>query len=215
MQNLPNRGPSSVISSRRPRFTLLVTISACMLFAFVMSACGGNVLPNTNTTSVAHASSALAPTGYPVKVFFSKFPVSVETDFSAVYSVDRVSPTIALGTFALQLLIAGPTPAEQQAGYFTELNTLLSGPSQCSTPAPVGGPDFTLMLDKKGTTTETGTATVKFCRSVTSPGIGADARVTAEINATLKQFPRIKKVVILTQNGHCFGDLSGKDLCLK
>jgi len=56
---------------------------------------------------------------------------------------------------------------------------------------------------------------VKFCRSTNSPGIGADARVTAEINATLKQFPGIKKVVILTEDGHCFGDLSGKDFCLK
>ena len=62
---------------------------------------------------------------------------------------------------------------------------------------------------------QTGTATVKFCRVTASPGIGADARVIAEINATLKQFPNIKQVVILTQDGHCFGDGSGKDLCLK
>jgi len=139
----------------------------------------------------------------------------VSTDNSAVYPVDRISPTIAVGTFALQLLIAGPTLSEQQAGYFTELNTLLSGPSSCSGNLPVGGPDFTLTLDKKGTVTETGTATVKFCRSINSPGIGADERVTAEINATLKQFPRIKKVVILTRDGHCFNNSIGNDYCLK
>jgi len=149
-----------------------------------------------------------------VKVFFSQWPESVGTDFSAVYPVDRISPTIAVGTFSLQLLIAGPTLSEQQAGYFTELNTMLSGPSNCSAPRPVGGPDFTLTLDKKGTVTESGTATVKFCRSLASPGIGADARVKAEISATLKQFPNIKKVVILTMDGHCFADESGKDLCL-
>jgi len=55
---------------------------------------------------------------------------------------------------------------------------------------------------------------LKFCRQLTSPGIGADARVAAEITATLKQFPRIKEVVILTKDGHCFGDESGKDFCL-
>jgi len=55
---------------------------------------------------------------------------------------------------------------------------------------------------------------MKFCRQLTSPGIGADARVRAEITATLKQFPRIKEVVILTKDGHCFGDESGKDFCL-
>jgi len=67
----------------------------------------------------------------------------------------------------------------------------------------------------KGPFPETGTATVKFCRTLSSAGIGADARVSAEINATLKQFANIKKVVILTQNGHCFGDESGKDFCLR
>jgi hypothetical protein len=55
---------------------------------------------------------------------------------------------------------------------------------------------------------------VKFCRSLTSPGIGADARVKAEITATLAQFANIKQVVILTKDGHCFGDESRKDLCL-
>jgi hypothetical protein len=191
-----------------------VFISACILFAFVLSACSGNLPSSASAALIVHASSASTVTGYPVKVFFSKFPESVTTNFSAVYPVGRMSPTIAVGTFAIQLLLAGPTLSEHQAGYFTELTTMLSGPSNCSAPLLVGGPDFTLSLDKRGTVTQTGTATVKFCRSLTSPGIGADARVIAEITATLKQFPRIKQVVILTKDGHCFGDLSGKDLCL-
>jgi hypothetical protein len=194
---------------------ILVVISACMLFAFVVSACSANVLSSASTASIVRASTASTAAGYPVKVFFSKFPESVTTKFSAVYPVERMSPTIAVGTFALQLLLAGPTLSERHAGYFTELNTMLGGPSNCSSPLPVGGPDFTLTLDKKGTVPQTGTATVKFCRSLTSAGIGADARVTAEMNATLKQFANIKNVVILTADGHCFGDLSGKDLCLK
>jgi len=136
-------------------------------------------------------------------------------DPSAVSAVDRTSPTIAVATFSIQLLIAGPTLSEQRAGYFTELNTMLSGPSKCAAPLPVGGPDFTLTLNMKGPFPQPGTATVKFCRTLSSAGIGADARVSAELNATLKQFANIKNVVILTQDGHCFGDESGKDFCLR
>ena len=215
MKGFQDKYLCSTVSSYRLRFKILVVISACMLFAFGMSACNANVLSSASAASIAQASTDSTAAGYPVKVFFSKFPESVTTKFSAVYPVERMSPTIAVGTFALQLLLAGPTLSERQASYFTELNTMLSGPSHCSAPLPVGGPDFTLTLDKKGTVPQTGTATVKFCRSLTSPGIGADARVTAEINATLKQFTNIKNVVILTEDGHCFGDLSGKDLCLK
>ena len=214
MKNLHDNNQHSAVLSHRPRFLILVMISAFSLCAFLLSACSGNLPTSASTTSIVNTSTTLPATSYPVKVFFSRFPESVSADFSTVYPVDRISPTIAVGTFSLQLLIAGPTLSEQQAGYFTELNTMLSGPSNCSAPRPVGGPDFTLTLNKKGTVTEPGTATVKFCRSIISPGIGADARVKAEISATLKQFPNIKKVVILTKDGHCFADESGKDICL-
>nr|BBH93249.1 hypothetical protein KTA_14480 [Thermogemmatispora argillosa] len=159
----------------------------------------------------AGASSAA---GYPITVFFSRYPVSVETNPAAVYPVQRISPTLAVGTFALQMLIAGPTPSERSAGLFSELNTLLSGPSNCAAPLPVGGPDFTLTLNQRGDRPEPGTATVRFCRQLTSPGSGADARVQAEITATLTQFSSIRRVVILTRAGHCFGDESGLDRCL-
>jgi hypothetical protein len=214
MKGLQNTHPWSAISSLRPRFIGLVVVSLLLTFAFVLSGYGGKLLPSANAASITHTSASSNSASYPIKVFFSRSPESLNTNPSAVYPVDRVSPTIAVGTFSLQLLIAGPTLSERNAGYFTELNTLLSGPSNCSAPLPVGGPDFTLTLNKKGSVPETGTATVKFCRTISSPGIGADARVTAEINATLKQFANIKKVVILTKDGHCFGDGSGKDLCL-
>jgi len=193
----------------------------------MLSACsngpiGVNIVATPTATPIPVSPTATASTeivatttDYPVKVFFSKSPASLNTDPSAVFPVDRVSPTLAVGAFSIQLLIAGPTPDEQKAGYFTELNTILSGPSKCSAPLPVGGPDFTLTLDKRGTVTQKGTATLQFCRSITSPGIGSDARVKAEINATLKQFSTITNVVILTQDGDCFGDESGMDNCLK
>lgn len=200
----------------RTRAASLVGICALVAFAFVLSACSGNLIPTANAASDSiKTSTTSSPTSYQVKVFFSKAPDSLQTDNSAVFAVNRTSPTIAVATFSIQLLIAGPTLSEQQAGYFSELNTMLSGPSNCTGALPVGGPDFVITLNKRGPTPQTGTATIKFCRSLFSGGIGADARVQAEITATLKQFSNIKEVVILTKDGHCFGDESGKDLCLR
>jgi hypothetical protein len=143
-------------------------------------------------------------------VYFSRGQASLD-DPTAVFPVQRVSPTPAVATYALEQLIAGPTPAEKGAGYFTELTTVLhrSEPSSC------GDADFRLTLDKRGTRAEPGTATLQFCRPTTSPGIGADARITAEIKRTLIQFATITKVVILNLHGDCFGDLSGLNRCLQ
>lgn len=209
MKALQNSGSHLATLARRSRLTYIVMFSILTLLALVLSSL-------SSTAQAAQQTRASnAATSIPIRVFFSKYPDSVDTNFAAVYPVDRVSPTVAVGTFAIQLLIAGPTISERSQGLFTELNTILSGPSSCSAPIPVGGPDFTLTLNKKGSVTEQGTATLQFCRATNSPGIGADARVTAEINATLKQFSTIKKVVILTKDGHCFGDGSGLDLCLR
>lgn len=206
--------PSS--PAHRTRVACLVVMCALVAFAFVLSACSGNLIPSANAASAnIQTSASSTATSYPIKVFFSKAPDSLQTNSSAVFFVNRTSPTIAVATFSIQLLIAGPTLSEQQAGYFSELNTMLSGPSNCTGSLPVGGPDFAITLNKRGPTPQTGTATIKFCRSILSGGIGADARVQAEITATLKQFSNIKEVVILTKDGHCFGDESGKDLCLR
>lgn len=169
--------------------------------------------PTEGTTPQATATETSVP-DYQIKVYFSRFPDSLQ-DYTAVFSVKRISPTLAVATFSIQLLIAGPTLSERSEGYFSELNSILAGPSTCSGSYPTGGPDFTLTLNKKGSTTEQGTATLRFCRASQSPGIGTDARIQAEITATLTQFSNIKKVVILTSTGHCFGDQSGADVCLK
>lgn len=169
--------------------------------------------PNAGTTPQA-TTTPTTITGYQIKVYFSIFPDSLQ-NYAAVFPVKRVSPTIAVATFAIQLLIAGPTLDERSAGYFSELNSILTGPSTCSAPYPTGGPDFTLALNKRGTIAEQGTATLRFCRATQSPGIGADARIQAEITTTLTQFTNIKRAVILTSTGHCFGDERGTDACLK
>ncbi len=170
--------------------------------------------PGATTTTVLPTTTATSSAGYPIRVYFSKFPDSLN-NFNAVFPVNRVSPTIAVATFAIQLLIAGPTLSERSAGYFSEFNSILKDPSSCSAPHPTGGPDFTLTLNMKGSTPALGTGTLRLCRATSSPGIGADARILAEINATLKQFSNIKNVVVLTQDGHCFADESGQDRCLK
>jgi hypothetical protein len=202
-----------LISSRRSRAGILLAIPLLIVLLFALSACQGSVLA-ASLPSASQSSAVPTQESYPVKVYFSKFPDSL-TRFDAVFPVDRISPTQATATFAIQLLIAGPTLTERSNGYFSELNSLFTGASTCSAPYPTGGPDFKLTLNKKGSVNEPGTATLQFCRATSSSGIGADARVQAEINATLKQFPSIKKVVILDKDGHCFADLSGQDRCLK
>lgn len=200
--------------------TLVLLLAACADpgqtgAASNSSATRAAVVPVTSVTEqdelAGQASGANSATSYLIKVYFSKVGVS---DVGAVFAVNRFSPTLAVATFAMQSLIAGPTLSESAAGYFTELNSLFSGPSTCGGAHP-NYRDFTLSLNKKGPVTGEGTATVQFCRSILSPGEGADGRVLAEIQATLKQFSNIKQVVVLLQNGHCFGDESGQDLCLK
>lgn len=163
--------------------------------------------PTAAPTSPATTATA---TSYPVLVYFSKAPDSYN-DPTAVFPVHRTSPTLGVATYTIQQLIAGPTASEAADGYFTELSTVLqhTGASSC------GGPDFKIMLNMRGATPEAGSATLQFCRQTASPGIGADARIKTEIEKTLTQFANISKVVILLQNGHCFGDESGADLCLR
>ncbi|HEY1391048.1 MAG TPA: hypothetical protein VGF38_21105 [Ktedonobacterales bacterium] len=171
---------------------------------------------NTPPATVAATPTPSGLTGYPVKVYFSRYPDSMAATNppNPVFAVNRVSPTTQVEEFSLQLLIAGPTPEERAQGYFTELNDAFSGSSNCAGALPVDGPDFTLRLNMKGTTPEQGTATLQFCRPMTLAGDLVDGRLQAEIDATLLQFATVKKVVILTDHGDCFG-LRGGSWCLQ
>jgi hypothetical protein len=137
--------------------------------------------------------------GREVQVFFSK-RLESDADFSAVYPVTRISPDASVATAALRASIAGPTPAEASAGYFSEIGGMLVGPSDC-------GADFTIRI-------EDGVATVRFCRQVSSAGIGQDARAQSALKATLLQFPTIREVRLLTREGDCLFDMSGENRCL-
>ena len=113
----------------------------------------------------------------------------------------RTAPDGGVAAAALAELVDGPTTEERAAGYFSELGRSLSGPSACD------GRDFQLSI-------RDGVATVRFCRSMTSAGIGQDARVRAQIEATLTQFSTIRSVRLLGADGHCLFDESGQDRCL-
>jgi spore germination protein GerM len=204
----------------------LLLLVPVVLLALSACAAGGGTGGAGNTSAATPTSGAASPTAQPsaeattaaggttIKVYFSKFPVSTDTDFSAVFPVERISLTTGVATYSIQMLIAGPTQEERSQGYFSELNSMLTGPSTCNGSHPTGGPDFTITLNTKGSTPETNTATLRFCRQTQSSGTGMDARVVAEITATLTQFSNIKKVVLLTSAGHCFADESGADQCL-
>ena len=143
-----------------------------------------------------------AQTGYPVQVYFSRHPES-DSQPAAVFAVKRTSPTLGVATFAIEQLIAGPTPQEQQRGYFTPLVGALHGESVCA------GADILITLDKNRTQVEVGTATLRFCRDAPGFGDTGAAMVRNEIVKTLTQFTNIKKVVIVYKDGSCFDDLIG------
>ena len=160
--------------------------------------------PSTGSTQ---PSAELGARGYPVRVYFSKHPQS-DQNATAVFAVRRISPTLAVAAFTIGQLVVGPTRTETKAGYYSALAGLLHGPSDC------GGPAVRIMLNRRGQTVEPGTATLRFCRRSMSGGIFDDVRVQSEISKTLTQFPSIKRVVILNKFGQCFGDLSGRNICL-
>lgn len=146
------------------------------------------------------SSTVSASGGYPVKVFFT--PI-IAANFDEVVPVDRVSPTLGVGAFAVDQLVVGPTIAERNRGLFSQLHNNINGPSVCT-----GLPNFRLSI-------ASGKATIRFCRAISSAGVGDDARITTEISRTLLQFASIQKVVIITKSGDCFGDMSGQNMCLK
>ncbi len=170
------------------------------------STTGGAATATTAANATATTASGAGP--YAVKVYFSRHPDS-DNDPNQVFAVTRHSPTLMVATYAVQQLIAGPTASERAAGYYTELTTSLSGSSNC------GGADFVITLNHRGPTPQTGTATLKFCRTISLAGDLTGGRISAEIDAILTQFPSTQRVVILTATGSCFNDLRGGNLCLQ
>lgn len=146
---------------------------------------------------VAQSSSQNAARLSKVKVFFPKNPQS-NNNLSYVESVIRTTRSQSLARFAVEQVIAGPTKAERQKGWVSAIQ--LKGNSNCAS-------DFNLSISK-------GVARLQFCRTVVSRGVGDDARAKSSLTATLKQFSNVNSVIILENNGDCFGDMSGENRCL-
>lgn len=183
-------------------------LASCAAAQVVTTAYGGFTLAAAAPASSGGMHRVAHGRGYPVAIYFSRHPISDERP-AAVFPVRRLSPTLGVATFALAQLFAGPTPREARAGYYTPLPSALRGTSTC------GKRDFTIRLNRRGTVVERGTATVRICRRTQLAGILDDARIETEMTTTLRQFPAIRAVVILDVQGHCFGDLSGRDVCLR
>lgn len=138
------------------------------------------------------------PKAYLVKVYFSKHPDS-DNDPSAVFAVTCTSSDLGVAKSSITELLKGPTASEQASSYFTTAR-LRDSASNC------GGADFTIAI-------KDGTATLQFCRPFDHLGVVADGQAKSELEATLKQFGSVKKVVILNYKGDCEFDLSGMNLC--
>ena len=217
------RGKS--IHARRFKLGIVIGITLFLLLmgtCFLQMSMSSNHLHAATTPGMSMVSRlggiqliSATPVSVPaVSIYFSKASGSM---LGATFAVKRTGPVLnhvssigVVANFALQQLIAGPTPAELRAGYTSLIHQSLYGRSTC-----VGQNSFTLALDKKGARVAPGSATITLCRLVYSAGVGMDAGIRAEIGATLKQFAAIKNVVILLNNGHCFGDESGVDFCLR
>jgi len=149
------------------------------------------------TQQASPAVSAPAPaTLKKVQVFF---PKRNSEDFTYVEPVWRTTSNQGLAQFSIEQLIAGPTSQEKARNLMAPIQ--LRDRSNC-------GKDFTLSISN-------GVATLKFCKSVLSSGVGDDGRQKSSINATLKQFSTINSVIILDKNGNCLSDQSGENTCLK
>jgi hypothetical protein len=152
-------------------------------------------------TGASSAGAAAPQASRQIAVYFSRRPQS-DADMSAVFPVPRTVDSPAVARAAILALMAGPTPEESAAGYFSELGGSLMGPSAC------GDERISIAI-------ENGIASLRFCQDFRSGGIGQDARMMSSIITTLRQFPTIQRVRVLTKDGHCMFDMSGEDRCLR
>jgi hypothetical protein len=229
LPNEPDAPPRPTGRPPRRPLSLLTAIAAMLLVALVTTALilsrvhlGGpqpatpGPQHTTAPTTVTNQPTATVPaaTGTPkpiiVLVYFSRHPES-DNDPTLVFPVQRVSPDLGVATFALKQLFLGPTADEQARGYYSEFVGNLGAVNYCADSSN----DFVLSLNHRGTTPETGTATVTLCRQVAVPGDLSGFRMTAMITRTLTQFPNITQVVILNSQGDCFNDLKGGNACLQ
>jgi len=185
------------------RLTLVIT----GIFVLILSACSNTSTVTTSTTPLATATpiATSTPVLQTVQVFFSKNPDS-GNNFLEVFPVTRTTTSLRVGTFGIEQLIVGPTAAEAATGLFSQVTTVIPG-------APAHGDDHCGTGIAFSLTITSGVARMQFCEGTTSGGIGDDARVLAEIRATLKQFSTVATVKICTLDGNNFGNEGPPVVC--
>jgi hypothetical protein len=180
-------------------------LSLLALIALVLGGCGATSAPHGSTTPTT-------VTGTAVNVYFARHP-DTDNNPTAVVAVQRTTSAATIqarATFALEALLQGPTAAERSQGLYSPFDGHVGADFLCQGASR----NFDLTLDHRGTLSETGTATVQFCRNVTIAGDLDGPRMSTMIGSTLMQFSSIKRVVILNADGRCFDDLQGQNACL-
>jgi hypothetical protein len=137
-----------------------------------------------------------------IKVFFPKNPESYN-DFSYSSPVYRCQPLSQNKySYAMNQLTRGLRAGDISGGLFYAIKINMRATSLCPTNSNYRITKFDSIL------------LIRFCKPIISNGVGDDARIINTVNQTMKQFSEIKKVVLLDQNWHCVGDMSGLDKCL-
>lgn len=188
------------------------------IFVLILAACASatSVVTTPTATPLATATVPMptatplnipttTPVAHTVIVYFSKNPDS-GNNFAAVFPVTRTTTSVRVGTFGIEQLILGPTAAEATTGLFSQVQTVIPG-------APAHGDDHCGPGIAFALTITAGVARMQFCEATTSGGIGDDARVIEEIQATLKQFSTIATVKICTLYGDNFGNEGPPVVC--
>lgn len=164
-----------------------VNFQTSLTFSMPITPTGTLVFRNENASGMpAYAREFRMPVNFssaqaatmPVKVYFSNSKLDPEFNCEKVFPVTRtVRQTDGVARAALQELFKIPSAIEKAAGYTTNLNT---------------------GVQINSLTIENGVAKADFNEQL-QKGVGGSCRVTAiraQIEATLKQFPTIKSVVI-------------------
>jgi spore germination protein GerM len=155
------------------KFLLLAVI-----LAVLGAAAGAQYARMTQTAQPSPTASAGTATTTTFNIYFANSKLDPEVSCQQVFPVKRtVAKTTAVGTAALNALLAGPTQAEKT--------------SQYSTAIPAGAHLVSLIIAD-------GVANAAFDEALVA-GVGGSCRVALirhQITATLLQFPTVKSVVI-------------------
>lgn len=118
-----------------------------------------------------------------------------------IVAKQRTTTRKDVAAFAVEEIIKGPTAEEMKDGLDASFGegklVRFTNTSNCS------GRDFKVsIIDRK--------ATVQFCRSVEYSGDFSGSFITSQIVSSINQFRSVDQTRVLTREGVCFNDMSGR-----